>query len=97
VIVTNIDKMLKKQEEINSKLAKVQPIREEENTVAYYNKPKHTHTNIVYHNDSIMLTRYMWNNIYKVVFAKDVKVVDILEYMDIDDGLFTKCSVRYGV
>lgn len=92
----NTDKMIEEQNVINTRIASEQPIKDTDETVCYVEKPIYTHTNIVEHKGEVLLTRYMFNTIYKVVFAHNVKVVDVLDYMSLNDSTFIKCSIRPG-
>jgi len=90
----NVDKMIDKQKQENERIANLPVETVEADGFYAYEKPTHTKTHIVEHDNSIVLTRYMYNNIYRVVFPCDVKVIDIIDYMDVDDTMFIKCSER---
>ena len=93
----NVNKMIEQQDKLNKEISQQVPIKDDEELIVYNEKVLPTKTNIVEHDGSILLTRYMFNNIYKVEFELNVKVVDIIPYMELSDKMFIKCSARNGI
>ena len=90
----NVDKMIEEQSKQNIKIANTVAIKDDMETVCYIEKEVITKTNLVGSEDMMLLTRYMYNHIYVVEFAKDVMVKDIIGFMELSDGMFIKCARR---
>ena len=88
----NTDDMIAKQNKMNAHIANTEPIKEVVDTVCYVEKVMPTKSHLIEYDGGIVITRYMFNNIYRVSFNIDIKVIDILPYMDLDDKSFIKVS-----
>ena len=91
-----VEHMKKRQAEINEALSQLPEEREVE-PVQFVEKEMPSHTNILYYDDKVLLTRYLYGKIYKVEFVATVMVKDILPYLDLVDGRFIRCAVRPAI
>ena len=88
------DKMIAKQQQMNQDIANTEPERVTNDTVCYVEKTMPTKSHLVVHDAKVMVTRYMYNKIFKVSFELSVLAVDIVQYMDMDDKTFVMVSDR---
>ena len=90
----NLDKMLKEQNEATIKWCEEEAEREEDNSVYFGEMETVTKTSILDYDESVMLVRYIYPKIHKVVFDREVKVTSIVKYLDLSDKMFIKCALR---
>ena len=88
----NTDTMMAEQAKQNERIANTEPVKEVQETVCYVEKVAPTKSHLIEYDGGIVVTRYMFNTIYKVSFGIDIKVIEILPYMELDDKTFIKVS-----
>jgi len=89
----DIDKMVAIQGDRFAAIEAEEPINEEYDDTCYHNVEKVvSFTRMTSHEGSVLLFRCISNKVVKVLFAEDVKVVDILPYFDLNDDKFILCS-----
>ena len=95
-----IDKMLQQQEQDNVEFINM-PVSKNNSQEVYNidvaNKCTMTEVFKCEHKSCIYLKRFINSKLYKVEFNIDVKVMDILDYYNLDDLLFISLSVRPDV
>ena len=90
----NTDKMIEQQDKLNEHIANTIPERDIKETVCYVEKTMPTKSHLVVHGGYVMVTRYMYNSIYRVSFDIDVLAKSVVDYMDMDDKTFIQVSDR---
>lgn len=85
--------MLTEQERILNEIGKL-PVEREKEGVCYadYYKDVVSKTDILEECDRIMLIRIIDGKALVVEFARDLKVIDVIPYLNLADKMFKRCS-----
>ncbi len=93
-----IDKMLEQQAKINQTIMDMPVVRQDSvETTEYvdievFNTT--SDTSVIMSQEGFYITRFIKSKLCKIEFSKAVKVIDIINYFDINDKLFVKMVSR---
>lgn len=92
-----LGRMLEQQARDNKAFQEMESVREDSVEELYWELPysQVSKTKIVKQDGKVVLKRFINNKLYGVEFKDDIKLVDAMDWFEIEDYTFVRCTVRF--